>query len=148
MSVHVTSPESFFGFKLGSDTMIARWDRIVEYFNQLGRESDRIRVLEVGSCTEGAPFLLVVISSPRNISRLEELRRLNLRLSDPRGLSEEEAEALIAAGKAVVCQSMSLHATEIGATQMAPELVYDLLTRDDEETRRILDNVILLLIPS
>ena len=36
--------------------------------------------------------------------------------------------ALVAEGKAVVCQSMSLHATEIGGTQMAPELVYDLLT--------------------
>ncbi|MFH2109906.1 MAG: M14 family metallopeptidase [Candidatus Bathyarchaeota archaeon] len=147
MTVHVTSPESFFGFKLGSDRNIARWDRIVEYFNLLGRESDRIKVVDVGPCTEGAPFLLVVISSPENLSRLEELRRLNLRLSDPRGLSEEEAEALIAEGKAVVCQSMSLHASEIAPTQMAPELAYELLSGGDEDTLRVLDNVVFLMVP-
>jgi hypothetical protein len=43
---------------------------------------------------------------------------------------------------------MSLHATEIGGTQMAPELAYDLLARNDEETRRILDNVVFLMVPS
>ena len=50
-------------------------------------------------------------------------------------------------GKAVVVQSMSMHATEIGGTQMAPELAYDLLARKDEETRRILDNVIFIEVP-
>ena len=43
---------------------------------------------------------------------------------------------------------MSLHATEIGGTQMAPELAFDLVSRGDEETKRILDNVIFLLVPS
>jgi hypothetical protein len=147
MTVSVTSPESFFGFKLGSDGMIARWDRIVEYFNLLGRESDRIKVVDVGPCTEGAPFLLVVISSPGNLSRLDELRELNLRLSDPRGLSEDEAEALIAEGSAVVCQSMSLHASEIAPTQMAPELAYELLSGEDEDTLRVLENVVFLMVP-
>ncbi len=50
-------------------------------------------------------------------------------------------------GKAVIVQSMSMHATEIGGTQMAPELAYDLLARKDEEARRILDNVIFIEVP-
>jgi len=147
MSNGVTSPESFFGFRLGSDRKIARWDRIVDYYNRLGEESDRIKVVEMGPSTEGNPFLLVVISSPQNLERLESIREDNLRLSDPRGLSEEEVEALIGRGRAIICQSMSLHATEIGGTQMAPELAYELITRDDEETRRILENVVFLMVP-
>ena len=28
----VTSPEKFFGFQLGADRKMARWDKIVEYY--------------------------------------------------------------------------------------------------------------------
>ena len=44
--------------------------------------------------------------------------------------------------------TMSMHASEIGGAQMAPELAYDLLARTDAETQRILDNVVFLLMPS
>jgi hypothetical protein len=143
----ITSPLEFFGHEMGADRKLARWDRIVEYFRVLGQQSDRINVTEVGKSTEGNPFLLVTISAPANLARLEELRQINLRLADPRGLAAEAAESLITEGKAVVCQSMSLHATEVGGTQMTPELAYELLTRDDEEARLILDNVIFLMVP-
>jgi hypothetical protein len=147
MTQQITSPDEFFGFQLGSDRKIARWDRIVEYFNQLQQQSDKIKVVDMGPSTEGNPFLLVTISSAENLTNLEQIRKDNLGLSDPCGLSEGEEESLIAKGKAVVCQSMSLHATEIGGTQMAPELAYDLLTKEDEETQRILENVVFLMVP-
>jgi hypothetical protein len=143
----VTSPEEFFGFQMGSDRHIARWDRIVAYFSELEAQSDRILVTDMGPSTEGHPFLLAIISSPDNLAHLEPLRDMNLQLSDPRGLLPEQVEPLIRQGKAVVCQSMSLHATEIGGTQMAPELAHDLLSREDEETLRILDQVIFLMVP-
>lgn len=143
----VIAPEAFFGFPLGSDRHIARWDRIVEYYRHLQAASDCIRVVDMGPSTMGNPFLLVIVSAPQNLADLETLRGINTRLSDPRGLSEAEAKGLVERGKAVVCQSMSLHATEIGGTQMAPQLAYELITRRDEETRRILDNVVFLLVP-
>jgi len=144
----VSSPEEFFGFKLGSDRKIASWDKLTAYYGKLAGESDKIKVLDMGPTTMGKPFLLVTISAPGNLARIDRLREVNLKLSDPRGLGEPEIRKLVAEGKAVICQSMSLHATEIGGAQMAPELAYDLVTRADEETRRILDNVIFLLVPS
>ncbi len=145
----VTSPEKFFGFQLGSDRKMARWDKMIEYYNLLEKESGgRLKVVNMGPTTMGNPFLEVFISSAGNMARLEPLRQVNARISDPRGLSEPEVRKLVAEGKAVVCQSMSLHATEIGGTQMAPELAYDLLSRKDEETQRILDNVIFIMVPS
>jgi hypothetical protein len=146
--LEVTSPEEFFGFQLGSDRKIARWDRIVAYFDLLAGQSQRIKVESMGPSTEGNPFLHVIISAESNIADLERLRQINLKLSDPRGIDEATIKSLVAEGKAVVCQSMSLHATEIGGTQMAVELAYDLLSRDDEETRQILDSVIFSMIPS
>ncbi len=144
----VTSPEEYFGFRLGSDRKIARWDKIVDYYNQLAGESAKIKVINMGPSTMGHPFLLVIISSAENLSNLDRLRTVNAKLSDPRGITEAKIKDLIKEGKAVICQSMSLHATEIGGAQMAPELAYDLLSRDDEETERILDNVLFFLIPS
>lgn len=144
----VTSPETFFGFQMGADRKLARWDRIVEYFTLLQKESPRIKVVNLGPSTQGNPFLLAIITAPENLARLDRLKEVNARLADPRGIPEAEIRKLVAEGKVVICQTMSLHATEVGGTQMANELAWDLLSRRDEETRRILENVILLMIPS
>jgi hypothetical protein len=146
--IKVTSPEEFFGFQLGSDRKIAHWDKIVEYYMLLEKESNKIKVIDMGPSTMGHPFLVVIISSETNLSNLDRLKEVNAKLSDPRGIAETEIKKLVKEGKAVICQSMSLHATEIGGTQMAPELTYDLLIREDEETQRILNNVVFFLIPS
>jgi hypothetical protein len=144
----VTSPQAFFGFQMGADRKMARWDKMVDYYKRLETESPRIKVVNMGPTTMGNPFLLVIISSPANLAKLESLRQINAKISDPRGIAEAGIKKLIAEGRAVVCQSMSLHATEIGGSQMAPELAYDLLARSDEETQRILDNVVFLMVPS
>ena len=73
---------------------------------------------------------------------------MNAKLSDPRGVPDAEIDAIVKNGKAVVLQSMSMHSTEIGGSQMAVELVYDLLSRNDDEAKRILDNVVAIMIPS
>ena len=144
----VTSPEEYFGFELGSDRKMARWDKIVDYYYLIEKESDKLKVIDMGPSTEGNPFLVVIISSAENLGNLKRYQEINATISDPRGIAESEIKNLVEEGKAVLCQSMSLHATEIGGTQMAPELTYDLVTRQDEETQRILDNVIFFLIPS
>lgn len=148
-TAQVTSPEKFFGFQLGADRKMARWDKIVEYYAVLEKESGgKMKVINMGPTTMGNPFLMVVITSPANQAKLERLRQINLQISDPRGLTEDQVKALVAEGKAVIVQSMSLHANEVGGTQMAPELAYDLLSRHDEETQRILDNVVFIEVPS
>lgn len=143
----VISPEDFFGHQLGADRKIARWDKIVEYFHKLEEESARIKVIEMGESTEGYPFLVVIISSEENIGNLDRIKEINKDIVDPGDSEKDEISPLIDEGKAVVIQSMSLHATEIGGTQMAPELAYDLITGEDEETKRIRDNVISMMVP-
>ena len=147
MNNQVTSPETFFGFQLGCDRKIAAWDKIVAYLQLLEQESDCLQIIDMGPSTEGNPFLLAFISSPQNLANLARLQAVNAEISDARGLSEKLVRSLISEGKVVLCQSMGLHATEIGSTQMASELTYDLITRTDAETQRILDNIIFLMFP-
>ncbi len=145
----VTTPEAFFGFRMGADRKIARWDKLVEYYRLLEKQGGgAVKVVDMGPTEMGNPFLLVIVTSPANQKNLETLRLNTLKLSDPRGISEADAKKIAAATKPVVCMTMSMHATEIGGAQMSPELVYDLLTRQDAETRRILDSVVFLLVPS
>ncbi len=141
------SPEQFFGFRMGADRQMARWDRMIEYYHAL-EPSGRIRVVDMGPTEMGNPFLALFVSSPANLARLEELRSINARLSDPRGIAEPEIRQFVTQGKAVVLQSMSMHATEIGGSQMAVELVWDLVNREDEEAQRIRDEVVAIIVPS
>ena len=143
----ITAPEDFFGFSLGTDRKLARWDKIVDYFYQLEKESEKIKVIHMGSSTMGNPFLVLIISSPENLSNLDRLRKINQIISDPRNVPEAKINSYIDEGKAVICQSMGLHATEVGGTQMTPEFAYDLLSQDNPETQRILNNVLFFMIP-
>ncbi len=102
----ITSPEDFFGFQMGTDRKLARWDKIVEYFYQLEKESDRLKVFDMGPSSEGHPFLILLITSPENLSRLDQLQEFNKKISDPRGLPAEEIQRCISEGKAVVFSGM------------------------------------------
>ena len=55
MNQQITSPESFFGFQLGSDQKMARWNQIVDYFRLLEEQSDKIQVIDMGPLHRGAP---------------------------------------------------------------------------------------------
>jgi hypothetical protein len=144
----IETPEHFFGFRMGADNKMAHWNDMVRYYDLLGKTSGRMKVVNLGKTSEGRPFYALFISSPANLAKLEAFRRINATIADPRGVPDDSLETLTRRGKAVVLQSMSMHSTEIGGSQMAVELVYDLLSRTDAEANRILDNVIAIVIPS
>ncbi len=144
----IPGPEEFFGHRMGAEKKLARWDRIVEYMQRIGAGSDRVDVEEVGKSTDGHPFLLVIVSSPENLRNIERYRDINRRLFDPRTIgSEKEAKELIGEAKVFILVTCSLHATEVGATQMSVEMVHRMASEDSEEIRNILDNVVFLLVP-
>ena len=65
----ITTPEKFFGFQLGADKKIARWDKIIEYYAVLEKQSGgRMKVVNMGPTSEGNPFLQVFITSPANMA--------------------------------------------------------------------------------
>ena len=147
-SAQVKSPQDFLGFRVGDDRTLADWQQITAYFNELDKASDRVRVDVIGPTTLKKPFLRVTITSPENQAKLGRYEEITRRLADPRGLSAEAAEALIAEGKSVIAITCSVHATEVAAAQMSMELAYDMATKNTGEIKNILDNVIFVLVPS
>ncbi|HVQ30990.1 MAG TPA: M14 metallopeptidase family protein, partial [Vicinamibacteria bacterium] len=124
------------------------WTQIAGYFARLAAASDRVLVEDVGKTTEGRPFLVVTISSPANLARREEIRRANLRLADPRGLSSDEAERLIQGGKTIVALNHGIHSTEVGPPQASMATAYWLASSDEPDVREILDRCVILMLPS
>jgi len=143
----IPSPEKFFGFRLGSDYKLASWPKIVDYFRLLDEGSEKLRLVDLGTSTRGNPFIMAIITSKANMERLEDYRRMVRQLADPRGLSEEQARQIAQQARIVLLITCSMHATEVGATQASPELAYRLITEDTPRFRKILDNVIFLLVP-
>ena len=143
----VPTPAEYFGFEMGTSKMLARWDSIVSYFDVLAEASDRIQVDHVGPTTLGNPFVVVTLSSPANLARLDEIRAASATLAAGR-MSRAEAEALTRDLPATAVIHHNIHSTEIGSSQTSVELVYRLAAAADDEAREILDNVVTVLIPS
>lgn len=142
------TPESFFGHRMGTDRELEPYNKLVAYYQQLEKTTDRIKVVEIGKSTEGRPYLAMFVSAPENLARLEEYRQMNAKLADPRGVSQAELDQIVANGKAVVVQSFDLHSSEIGSSLTAVEFTHDLVTRTDPEAMNILANTITIIMPS
>jgi hypothetical protein len=148
-AAQVPPPASVLGFEPGTDYRLADWTEITGYFERLAAASDRVRVDTLGETTRGRPFLLLTVSSPANLARLDELRAIQERLADPRRIrSEEEAERLVREGRVVVLITAAIHSTEVGAGQVPLRIAYRLASEESEAVRRILDESVVLLVPS
>lgn len=145
----VPTPEQFFGFKMGDDHKLARYDKIVEYFNAVAAKSDRVHVRNLGPTTLGNPFVMAEISSGDTVAHLDHYKELEKKLYFQGGApTDAERNAILSSGKAVVLITNNIHSTEIGSSQESVELLYNLATDNSPRTKKILDNVILLLVPS
>jgi hypothetical protein len=145
----IPTPRSVLGFEPGDDRKLADWPTLVRYYQALAAASDRMRYRELGHSTLGAPFVALVVSSPQNLRRLDYYRELNARLADPRGLrTPKDATTALKEAKTVVLITSGIHSNEVGGHLTPAILAYRLATDTSADTRAILDNVILWLVPS
>ena len=140
----ITSPKEQFGFNIGDDYVLANYTQYVDYLKKLDAESDRMTVEEIGTSSEGRPIYLAIITSPENLKNLARYKEISQRLAHAEGLTEEQARALAAEGKAVVWIDGGIHATEVLGAQQLIENLYQLVSRTDPETMRFLNDVIVL----
>ena len=144
----ISTPADFFGFEIGTDGELARYPRVLEYLRHLADRSDRVLYEQRGTTTNGNPYVLTTFSSPANLDRLDRLIAINHRLADPRGLSESDVAALAREGAPFYFLYATIHANEVGNGQAIIEIAHRLATEESPEVREILDNTVVLLVPS
>lgn len=142
----ITTPKEHFGFNAGDDYHLANNTQYAEYLKKISLESDRVSIKGIGISAEGNPMYMAIITSPENQKKIDRFKEISRRLALAEGLSEKEALELAAEGRAVVWIDGGLHASEVLGSQQLIEMLYQMASRNDPETLRILDDVILLLV--
>jgi hypothetical protein len=143
---HITSPKEFFGFNIGDDYKLANYTQFTAYWKKIDQESDRVQVEEIGKSAEGRPQLMAIVTAPENFKNLQRYKDISRRLALAEGLTDDQARALAKEGKSVVWIDGGLHATEVLGAHQLIETSYQLASRTDEETRRLLRDCIILLV--
>lgn len=142
----ISSPKDVFGNNVADDYFLATYTQYEKYVKQVAGESDRMKLVDIGKTEEGRTQYMTIISAPENIKNLARLKEISKRMATPEGLTDEQARALSKEGKSVVWIDGGLHASEVlGAAQLI-EMTHQLLTRNDEETMRILRDCVVLLV--
>jgi hypothetical protein len=142
----VTTPQQHFGHEIGADYVLPNYTQFTAYWQKLAGESERMVLDTIGLTAEGRPQLMALITSPANHRSLARYQQVAARLARAEGVDDAEARRLAQEGKAVVWIDGGLHATEVLGAQQLTETVYQLVSRDDPETLRILDDVIILAV--
>jgi hypothetical protein len=143
-AAQITSPEEEFGFPIGTNHELITYAQLQAYWQKVAGQSNRMVLDTIGLTDEGRPQLMAIITSPENHANLDRYREISKTMALAEVDGEVAARALAAEGKAVVWIDGGLHATEVVGAQQITELVYRLITADDPETLRFLDDLIIL----
>src|SRR5260370_42530756 len=144
----LTTPKEALGFNIGDDYYLANYTQLTAWWQKLDTESDRVKLVEIGKSEEGRPQWMAIITSPENHRKLAHYKEIARKLTLAEGLTDDEAHALAHEGKAVVCIDGGLHASEVLGAAHLMEFVYEMLSRNDPETLRILNDLIILAVHS
>ncbi len=153
-SAQVPTPKDVLGFTPGDDRKLASWAQVVDYFKKLDAASDRMVFEEIGKTTMGAPFVYATISSPENLKNIEKYKDINDKLADPRweltssSMPQSRVKRYIADGKTIVLITFGIHSTEVGSYLSSMLIAHELASSSDKRIKNILDNTIILLVPS
>jgi len=142
------TPPKIGEYTVGDDYFLANYTQLLEYWNKLAKQSDRIKLVEIGKTAEGRPIVMAIITSPANFKNLARYKEISQRLARAENLTDAQARQLAAEGKSVVWIDGGLHATECVNAQALFTEAYEFLTRTDAEMLRILNDDILLLVPA
>ncbi len=140
----IPTPKEHFGFSIGDNYQLATFTQTEAYFKKLGESSDRAKYTVIGKTEEGRDQFMLIVTSPENQKKLEYYKQISQKLGNA-DVTEEAAKKLAKEGKAVVWIDGGLHATETVGIHQLIETAYQLLSRNDEETLRILGDVIILM---
>ncbi|MFP5228789.1 MAG: M14 family zinc carboxypeptidase [Acidobacteriota bacterium] len=143
----VPSPKDVLGHWIGAPKQLTYYADVLRYYDTLAAHSPRVKVLRTGRTEEGRDTVIVFVGSEDSIAHLDEERANLAKLADPRGLSDSDAQSILAKTKPIYTLSGGLHSAELGPPEMLMELAYRLVTENSPLIEKIRRNVIVAILP-
>lgn len=141
----VAKPEDVIGHKIGE--YFTHYSDLAAFYRKVAETSPRVKLIEYGRTYERRKLQLLVISSPENLANLDKIKKDTARISDPRGLSNQEMEKLVAQMPATAWLNYNVHGDESCSAETAMEVVYHLAADQSDETNKLLKELIIVIDP-
>lgn len=142
------SPTRYFGFSMGTTGRLAGFTQVENYAKLAAQKSPRVRFSVAGQTSMGNDFPVVVMSSPKNLRNLSQIKAANRRLANPQGLSKAAARQLAEQSKPVYVIEATIHSTEVANGQAIVDVLYRFANENSSYVRDVLDNSVLVLVLS
>ena len=136
----IQNPDKFFPEKLGDH--FYPHHLIIDYFEQIAANSDKVQLVEYGRTNQNRPLVLAYISTAENIANLETIRTNNLKRT---GLVEGRASA---DDKVIVWLSFAVHGNEASSPNAAVKTLYELTNGSNSEANKWLENTVVIIDPT
>ena len=137
---NILPPDAFLGYSIG--THHTRYDQLAAYFEYLSTVSDRVKYQTTGRTYEYRPQLMVLFSSPENISNLESIRKQHLVLTDP-----NQAMPEVKTMPVVMQLGYNVHGNEASGGEAAILTAYYLAACQDFAVEAMLKQAVVFIEP-
>ncbi|HEX3928756.1 MAG TPA: M14 family zinc carboxypeptidase [Gemmatimonadales bacterium] len=144
----IPTPKDVLGYYIGAPRKLTYYADMLKYYRALAKATSRVKVETIGKSDEGRELVVVWVSSDENMKHLAENRANLAKVADPRGMTQAQIEALIAATKPEYHMMGGLHSGETGPSEMLMELVYRLATETSPLITQIRNNVYVSITPA
>ncbi|HWJ28991.1 MAG TPA: M14 family zinc carboxypeptidase, partial [Flavisolibacter sp.] len=137
------SPEQFLGYKVGT-RFTPHW-KIIDYFKSVAAAMpNMVKMQQYGQTNEGRPLMVFFVSTPANISNLENIRTNNLKLaaSLPGDKSGGSLNSPV-----IVWLSYNVHGNEASSSEASMLTIYSLLDPSYTQTKQWLQNTVVVIDP-
>ncbi|MCI4671353.1 MAG: zinc carboxypeptidase [Bacteroidia bacterium] len=141
-NTNVPTPKEVIGHEVGD--MHISHDRLVQYMYKVAESSERVKLERLGWTFETRQQLVLVITSPENHKRLDEIREQHLNLTDPQSSASVDIKDM----PVVIYQGFSIHGNEPSGANGALALAYYYAAAGNPKLKEQLDNAVILLDPS
>jgi len=137
----VKSPEEFLGYKIGTK-ITPHWKMLDYYRHVASQVPSMVKYEQYGESVEGRPLYVFYVSSPTNISRLEDIRENNMKIA-----GEVNGQASLSNMPAIVWMSNNAHGNETSSGEAAMMTLYELVNPANATTKKELEKTLVVIDP-
>lgn len=135
------TPDEFLGYQLG--TAFTPHYKILQYFDHVQKNAPAKSIVQqYGYTNEKRELLVAIVSSPENISSIDDIRKNNLRIT---GMMNDKPATLN--NKTIVWLSYNVHGNEASSSEVSMKTLYELVSGKNAQANEWLKNTIVIIDP-